>query len=102
MPCERLPCDWIGDKELALATLKDLPKIKRIEDEDGVPVVVLTLSSYRRFIAAVRLDGSIDEAAYLKANPDVAKAISENRVKSATEHFRRAGYVEQRRAKVVD
>lgn len=85
-----------------MASLRDLPKIERIiRDDDGPQFVVLPFGRYKKFIAALELEGAIDEAAYLKAHPDVGKAIETHRVRSATEHYKASGYVEMRRARIL-
>jgi hypothetical protein len=42
------------------------------------------------------IPGSYDEAAYLLANPDVAKAVESKAISSGYEHFRMVGYAECR------
>lgn len=80
--------------------LRDLPNIVEIiRNDDGVEFVVITKSSFRRFIDSLDLTGKIDEAAYLRRYPDVERSISRGRVASATEHFKKAGYLEMRQAK---
>jgi hypothetical protein len=85
-----------------MASLKDLPKIDRIiRGDDGPEFVVLPYAKYKKFVAGLSLEGEIDEAAYLKANPDVAKAIREKRLASGKDHYLTAGYIEGRRARIV-
>lgn len=85
-----------------MPTLKDLPKIDRvIRGDEGPQFVVVPYGKYKKFISALKLDGQIDEAAYLKANPDVAKAIRDKRIANAKEHYQTAGYIEGRPAKIL-
>ena len=83
--------------------IRDLPKIEAILKNEGKPeYVVLRFENYKKFIQKARLMGKIDEPAYVKAHPDVATAVRNGKIKSATEHYLGTGYVEGRAARLVD
>jgi hypothetical protein len=81
-----------------MAGIKDLPKVEAVLTVGGAKFAVLNLHKYREFIQKIALTGKIEEADYVQKYPDVAEAIREKKVASATDHYVRWGYLEKRAA----
>jgi hypothetical protein len=67
-------------------------------DEHGF--VILRFTAFREYIGEFTIDGAIDEARYLRKYADVAQAVEQGMLQTATEHFIRQGYFERREAQV--
>jgi hypothetical protein len=82
--------------------IKELPKVEAVLKKDGkAEYVVVRFENFKKFIQKCPIQGKIDEADYINRYPDTAKAIRQNKVPNATEHYLRTGYAEQRSAKVL-
>jgi hypothetical protein len=80
--------------------LKELPRIDAVLRVAGKPhFVVIPFDQFGAFIRKLGITGAIDAADYLKNNPDVAQAVGDKKIGSATEHYIKHGYFEGRRAK---
>ena len=82
--------------------IRELPRIEAVLKTEGkAEFVVLRFENFKKFIQKCPIEGHIDEADYTARYPDVAGAIREKRVTSATEHYLHSGYAEQRSAKIA-
>lgn len=82
--------------------IRELPKVEAVIKSEGKPeFVVLRFENFKKFIQKCALQGEIDERDYVSRYSDAAQAIRDHKVTSATDHYLRTGYAEQRSAKVV-
>lgn len=57
-------------------------------------------TTYQQSNTVIVTDGNFDEKAYLQSNPDVARAVKENRISSGKEHFTMFGRNEGRTMRI--
>lgn len=82
--------------------LSQLPPIEGVIRTDGKnKSVIVDIDDLKRFLSKIRWEGRIDEIQYMENYKDVADAIRDGKVKSATHHYIRAGYVEGRKAEIL-
>ena len=82
--------------------IKTLPKIEAVIKDDGKSVyAVIKHEDYKRFIQKLSVKGKIDENDYVARYPKIGELIQQKKFKSATDHYLKAGYVDQRKATIV-
>jgi hypothetical protein len=79
-----------------VAAVLDCRANHKAEHEAEHEFAVLRVAAYRQFLSRAHLTGEVDEAHYRDRHPDVAAAITQGRVASATRHYLVQGYFERR------
>ena len=77
------------------SVLKSAISLKKLSD--GQERVEMSLEAFGKIFELALRHCGFDEAGYIAKNPDVAKALETGVIKSATAHFARNGYFENRR-----
>ena len=82
--------------------LRHFPEIQAVLNVEGRPeFVILKRTGLQRLMQSLEVQGAIDEEDYLRRYPDVARAVAQGKFSSATEHYVKAGYSENRIAKIL-
>lgn len=84
--------------EVALDFIWD-DKFRTLDVEGEHRFIILTMLTLRQLVTASRAQGKVDERYYLDRHKDVAAAIEQGALQSATQHYLIQGYFERRATK---